>query len=458
MDNLKPTLSQGDIARSWSEAVGNSFIWDRTRGCWMVYQEAPGGGLWVQGDELARQSMAEVIELTVDLVAAGNQKEWAKARRSTFKTANVADCLRWARDIPGFYADSADFNRLPDCIGLSNGSVVNLRKGSTRKGTPGDKISWSLQKGIHPAEESRATSPLWKKFLWEALNAYPEDNRVFVYDWLKRFCGYCMTADTKEEAFLFVYGPPGTGKSVFLETIAWIMHEYVVSLSGERLTTNHPQHRQWLARVQGKRLAIVTELPPRGQWNPELTGLVSGEVLEANYMRQNSFEFRPCAKVMVAGNHKPKCDPGSGLWRRMRLIDFSHKPENPDTGLKKALQIQSEGVLQWFIAGAEQFYKRGLQDTPEVIKAATAEYQREQDTSADFFDDCLERTPGAETDFGEIYNVFVSWAQDQGMKPWSKKRLGMELKRHGFMMMRGTGGRKYYGGGRLKRDSTEPIM
>lgn len=421
----------------------------------MAYQQSDGGGLWVQGDELAHQSMAETIEQLIDITHGSDSDKWKKSRRAYFKTANVADCLRWARDIPEFYADSADFNRLPQSIAVSNGAVVDLKKGATREGTARDKFSWSLADGVIPggvADES----PLWNEFVWESLAAYPEDSRPLVCDWLKRFFGYCLTAATKEEVFLFLYGPPGTGKSTLLETVAWIMNDYVVSLSGERLASNYPQHRQWIARLQGKRLAIVTELPPGGRWNPELAALVSGETTEAHYMRQNSFDFRPVCKVVVAGNHKPKCDPGSGLWRRMRLVDFSSKPTKPDTALKGKLRTQSEGVLQWLLNGAANYYKKGLQDTPEVIKDATDEYRKDEDSAVDFFEDCLERAPAAEVGFPELYMSFRGWAVEQGLKPWTKKHLGMELKRHGFNAKRGTAGRKYYTG--IKVVQQLPIM
>ena len=94
-------------------------------------------------------------------------------------------------------------------------------------------------------------------------------------------------------------------------------------------------------------------------------------------MRQNSFEFEPVCTVWVAGNHQPKCDPGSGLFRRLRVIDCSHKPDEKDKTLKQTFRtVEAGGILQWVLDGAAEYFIRGLNDTPAAIQAADERISR----------------------------------------------------------------------------------
>ena len=165
----------------------------------------------------------------------------------------------------------------------------------------------------------------------------------------------------------------------------------------------------------------------------ELSSIVSGEVVVANHMRQNSFEFNPICTVWVSGNHQPRCDPGSGLFRRLRVIDCTHTPKRKERLKAIFRTIEPGGILQWMIEGAVKYYKFGLDDTPAAILAATEQYKDEQDAGGDFFRECLEDGKGAESTSAEIHQKHIEWATSEGWRrPWSRTKLGKELRRRGY--------------------------
>ena len=70
------------------------------------------------------------------------------------------------------------------------------------------------------------------------------------------------------------------------------------------------------------------------------------------------------------------------------MIKFENKPVNPDSGLKAALLVESEGVLAWSLFGARRYLKHGL-TTPACILRDTESYRLQEDAASDFVDDCL---------------------------------------------------------------------
>ena len=83
--------------------------------------------------------------------------------------------------------------------------------------------------------------------------------------YFQRFCGYSLTAYTREHVFLFLQGPQATGKSLILLIVSKILGSYHQSVPDDVFTAHHPPHRQWLARLDGARLVTIPELPP-GAW------------------------------------------------------------------------------------------------------------------------------------------------------------------------------------------------
>ena len=79
---------------------------------------------------------------------------------------------------------------------------------------------------------------------------------------------------------------------------------------------------------------------------------------------------------------------------------------------------------------------------PEEVKAATDEYQMEQDSIRSFIDECLVEDDASEIRAKDMYTIYVTWCQDSGYDIKSQKRLGKRLNEKGYKKERRSDG--YY--------------
>ena len=258
-----------------------------------------------------------------------------------------------------------------------------------------------------PADEP---SNLWSSFVFEALDHYREERRDEVAAYLQEWLGVALVGDCRDEIFMFLWGTRGAGKSVFSETICTMMGDYGATLSGERVAGDHPQHRQWVASLQGKRFTLINELPEKARWRSEdLNKLVSCELLEGNYMRRNSFWFKSQTHLMVVGNTQPSASAASGIWRRLRQIEFRHSPSRPDRQLKEKLLEELPGIVAWCVEGLARWADRGhLPEAPQDIQEGVELYANAADPVASFVSECTSPSPGHRIEVNDLYAAYVT--------------------------------------------------
>lgn len=92
------------------------------------------------------------------------------------------------------------------------------------------------------------------------------------------------------------------------------------------MTVSHnDRHLSELARLRGARMVSVTETEEGRRWaESRIKQMTGGDIVAANFMRQDQFEFRPVFKLFVAGNHKPGLrSVDEAIRRRLNLIPFT---------------------------------------------------------------------------------------------------------------------------------------
>lgn len=296
-----------------------------------------------------------------------------------------------------------EWDREPHIAGLPGGKVVDLATGTARPVERADLVTMSL--GAQP--DSRPPER-WLRFLTETLG---EERAA----WLRAYMGYLVTGLTAEEVMLFLQGPPGTGKSTLTEVLRAAMGSYSVVVAGERATESAVgHHRQWLARCAGKRLVAVSEIPPKSRWSVELMDLAAGGLIEANFMRHDSFDFQAVAKVVINGNFRPVAPPGSGIWRRLALVEMTYQPPKPDKGLKRELQQELPAIVGDMVGHARRYLERGLPDMPRRMREATASYREESDDLLLWLADCCVLGAQHYAPAKELHDSFKSWQEDNG--------------------------------------------
>jgi len=131
-------------------------------------------------------------------------------------------------------------------------------------------------------------------------------------------------------------------------------------------------------------------------------------------MNRDFFEFIPRFKLLVASNHKPRIKTVDDAWRRrLHLVPFTRKPEQPDPELKDKLRGEYPAILQWMIDGAEWWAREGL-SPPAIITEATAEYFREEDVIGLWFAERCEERNGTCTERSQLYQSYEAWCRGMG--------------------------------------------
>jgi putative DNA primase/helicase len=325
-------------------------------------------------------------------------------------------------------AEPSDFDRDPFLLNVLNGTL-DLRTGELRPHTPADRLTKLAPVVYDPG----ATAPTWERFLSDVFLA---DEELIAY--VRRALGYSITGDTREEVVFICYGTGRNGKSVLLETIASILGDYaravpqdLILAKGEREDT----HPAVLAELVGARMALIVEMEEDRRLNAaRLKGLSGQDTLTARHLYRPYFNFRPQAKLWLRTNYKPRVsDHTPAMWERLRLIPFRayFPPERRDKTLREKLLAESPGILNWLLAGVQEWLRIGLRE-PVAVLEATESYRQEQDLLGQWIGERCVVDPKAVTAFKDLFADYQAWCLELGEQPMSARRFATSLEERGF--------------------------
>jgi len=195
-----------------------------------------------------------------------------------------------------------------------------------------------------------------------------------------------------------------------------------------------------VADLAGRRMVLTSETEEGERLNESvIKDLTGGDSLRAEHKYERAFTFHPACKLWIIGNHKPGIrGTDGGIWRRVRLIPFTQKFEGAadDRNLGETLKAEASGILNWLIKGCLLWQAEGL-EAPETIRAATEEYRGEEDTLADFLDECTAEDMTASTPHAEMFDAYRKWATDSGIRyQLTSRLLAKRLRERGWRDMR----------------------
>jgi phage/plasmid-associated DNA primase len=197
------------------------------------------------------------------------------------------------------------------------------------------------------------------------------------------------------------------------------------------------RHATELAVLRGARLVASVETGQGKRLNEVLIkSMTGGDRIRANFMHQDTFEFRPEFKVWLSTNHKPVITGTDlGIWRRIRLVPFTYciPDREKDGGFKARLREPDalSGILNWALEGALRWQQEGLKP-PQAVLDATQAYREEMDVLASWMADCCVVTKRAEASAADLYASYGHWCEAQGERPESQRSFGLRLTERGF--------------------------
>ncbi len=407
-----------------------------TTGRWFIWD----GAIWrVDGTEQAKDLARQMVREIAD---EAQKPESASCRKRNF----VENVVALARADQRIARTGNDWNRDAYLLGTPAGTV-DLRTGRLRAADPADHITLSV--AVAPGDVDDC--PRFKRFLSETFGS---DETIVGF--IQGFFGYCLTGDTCEHALLFGVGGGGNGKSVLLNTVSGVMGDYARQAAMDTFTASYgDRHPTDLAMLKDARLVTASETEEGRAWaESRIKAITGGDPIQARFMRQDFFTYRPAFKLFIVGNHKPTLtNIDEALRRRFNIVPFDHRPALPDPGLETRLRDEWPGILRWFIDGALAWQNGGL-TKPEIIRAATDGYFADQDVFGQWLADECDVEPNNRHKWETPADLFACWrvyAERANERPGTAKAFADHMRRHGFEPARGSKGARRWLGVQLIR-------
>ena len=409
------------VERGW-------FVWDGRR--WAVDER--GVAVQVRAKDTAL-SIFDEIKNSSDRDARMKHAKHAQSK-------NALEAMIWcARSEPGIPARLTQFDADGWVLNVANGTL-DLRTSELRPHRREDLISNLVEVAFNPD----ADFDLWDAFLWRVLDKNDE-----LYAYLRRFVGYLLVGDTREQSLHFLYGLGANGKSVFCEVLVRLLGDYAVAVSPDLIMLRrHGGIPNDVARLRGVRAALMNETSQGARFDEaKLKDLTGGDTLTARFLHQEFFDFHPTHRLLIRGNHKPTINgTDEGIWRRLRLVPFtvSIPPEEQDRDLLTKLEAELPGILNWALAGCREWQAEGLKPPP-IIAEAVRQYREESDTLGRFVGECCEVRKLGQVKSSTLFKRYQEFCEQAGERWIPSKDFPAEMQRRGFEWKRTKAGSMFHG-------------
>ena len=307
----------------------------------------------------------------------------------------------------------SEFDSDPYIFNCKNGTL-DVRKRTCQEHKSSDKLT----KISNVVFDSNAHSDRWDNFILEIMSGDIEKARF-----LQKIFGYGLTGDTRHECMTILCGASTrNGKGTLCESVLKVLGSYGCTARPETIAqksnTNSSQPSEDIARLAGVRFVNISE-PGKGLVlnAAQVKSMTGNDTLNARFLHENSFDFRPLFKLYINTNYLPTVnDMTIFTSERIIIIPFGrHFDESEqDKSLKKEFakdEVQS-AILNWLLDGYELLQKEGLA-IPQSVKDATAQYQHNSDKLQLFIDECMEQGDYEEKT-STIYLSYRNWCIENG--------------------------------------------
>lgn len=397
------------------------FLWDGRR--WTVDQKQ------IALAALAKDTALAIVD-ELNNAASGVREMLYRNARSCQSKAKLEAMMWSARSEPGTLVQLSDFDIDPWQFNTSTGTI-DLRTGKLQAHVCESLISKMTNVSFDP----KAECPQWIAFL----NRVTNDNRE-LYDYLRRFVGYLLVGDTREQVLHFLYGDGANGKTVFCEVVQALLGDYAVTANTDLvMLRRHTSIPNDVARLRGVRVAFMNETAQGARFDEaKLKDLTGGDTLSARFLHHEYFDFRPTHRLVIRGNHKPTISgTDDGIWRRLRLLPFTVQIPlaDQDHGLRQKLETELPGILNWALVGCAEWQRSGLCPPSTIIDAAR-EYREESDTLGRFIAECCESRTLGQVKSSVFFTRYQQYSEQASERWLPCKDLPREIQRRGYQWKR----------------------
>jgi putative DNA primase/helicase len=443
LDKLKKGLIQFTDATNATRLMneyGRDIRYNAAWKKWMVWQNTH----WQTDDGalIHEKGLAMVRNIYDDLLKTDDYRDrieiekYAMLSESVRRREAFVKAASWITELN---ISSDDLDNNPWLLNVKNGTI-NIRDGEFYEHRQEDMIT----KLANVEYDPKADCPFWKQFIREIMDCNAE-----IIGFLQTAAGWALTGDTSEQTMFILFGSGANGKSTFLNTIMYLLGDYAIATPTETfMRKNTDQITNDIARLRGTRFVTTTEAEQGRRLSEPLIKQITGnDRMTARFLYGEYFNFVPTFKIFMASNHKPIIKgTDHGIWRRIKLIPFTHRVEDAeqDKNLEVKLRAEASGILNWLLEGTAQWLKEGLKAPPAILNA-TDEYRGEMDVIGNFIKECCVQSPGISIRIRELFKAYEEWCDENNEHACSERFLSLRLKEMGFERSRSSDARYWMG-------------
>jgi len=289
---------------------------------------------------------------------------------------------------------------------------------------------------------AKARCPQWLEFL---NTIFCGDNALIAF--VQKLAGLSLSGNVNEELLIFAHGEGANGKTTFLNVLSRIFGDFHVDIDPSILIKSRSIDQRLklenTANLRGKRLATANEIPEMSAYDDTVVKqLSSRDPIPFKQIYQSAGSFTPSHVLWVRANHKPRFNVNDGgMLRRLLLIPFAHHfpPENRINRYEDILIKEAMGIMNWLIAGWEDYRKNGLGDYPASVSVAMEEYRSECDILTQFIEENYIRIPAASQPLKHVVSRYNEWALQNSYRKTNSRELGKLLRKAGWLIELGRG-------------------
>ena len=242
---------------------------------WLAYNN----GTW-SVDRACSQRMHKTVRSIIEEGARNidDQDALLRWRKRSEDNARLRAATDIASTLEGLVKPVSELDTKPNLLNLPNGTM-ELKTQTFRDHRSNDYLTCKTNGSFLPSAEA----PRWREFISEVTGGNVDDGR-----YLQKFCGYTLLSQRREQIILFLIGDGGDGKSVFIETLKHVLGAYQTTLAPSSISASHKSSiPNDLARLRGKRLVTISELPKDLHIDTQVVkGLSGGDTMTARFLHQ----------------------------------------------------------------------------------------------------------------------------------------------------------------------------
>lgn len=172
----------------------------------------------------------------------------------------------------------------------------------------------------------------------------------------------------------------------------------------------------------------------------QIKSMTGNDTLNARFLHENSFDFKPQFKLYVNTNYLPAITDmtlfSSG---RIVIIPFGRHFEEweQEQNLKAEFSKPeaASAILNWLIEGYTILKEEGFAQ-PKAVKDATMSYQHDSDKMKLFVEEFLEQENDAECRTSAAYQAYRNWCNDNGYFAENSRNFNQALRTIGTVVRR----------------------